>query len=156
MRFEASVAHAWLQLAERDAIVCDPLDIAREAQANLWAFSPREDQNVGIETESVTRFVEAVAASRHAALIDASAPAMTFYCWHDRQVRQLRFSLVSSSHGRLPFARAPRAVALRDVVASVVHDDWLNPAWGAQDDSGSGSAPPAEFQAFVLALNGRA
>lgn len=28
---------------------------------------------------------------------------MTFYCWHDEQASQLRFSLVSASHGRLPF-----------------------------------------------------
>jgi hypothetical protein len=28
---------------------------------------------------------------------------MLMYCWHDEQAGQLRLSLVSASHGRLPF-----------------------------------------------------
>ncbi|WP_017917503.1 hypothetical protein ACQR5W_08175 [Xanthomonas sacchari] len=134
MRFEDAVAHAWLQQAANAAIVVDGDDIQHEANANLWAFSPREDHAAGIDVASVARFVEAAAEDRQATLRAQAAPAMTFYCWHDGQARQLRFSLVSSAHGRLPFRVPTRHTPLPALVERIVHDDWLNPQWGAADE----------------------
>jgi len=52
---------------------------------------------------------------------------MIFYCWHDFQVRQLRFSLVSKSHGRLPFGcETKQTTDLSSVIEQIVHGDWLN------------------------------
>jgi len=133
MRFEGSAAHAWLQQAAGDAIVIDGEDMLHEARSNLWAFSPREDQHAGLDAESVAWFVATVADSRQAALRAQGLPAMTFYCWHDGQARQLRFSLVSSAHGRLPFAGPVRHAPLREIVERAVHADWLDPHWGAAD-----------------------
>lgn len=142
MRFEGWVAHAWLQQAADDAIVVDGEDMQHEARSNLWAFSPRDDQHAGLDAESVARFVEAVADSRQAALRAQGLPAMTFYCWHDGQARQLRLSLVSSAHGRLPFAGPVRHVPLREIVDRAVHADWLDPHWGAADSDAA--APTSE------------
>lgn len=133
MRFEDAVAFAWLQQASGEAIVVDGEDIGHEAHANLWAFSPSAEQSAGIDVASVARFVEAVADDRQATLRAQAAPAMTFYCWHDGQARQLRFSLVSSAHGRLPFRVPIRQTPLPALVERIVQADWRNPRWGAAD-----------------------
>ena len=47
---------------------------------------------------------------------------MVLYWWHDRQAGQLRFSLVSAAHGRLPFgARVVPAPSVRAIA-----EDWLS------------------------------
>jgi hypothetical protein len=156
MRFEDSVVHEWLQLARGDEIVVDDGDINREARENMWVFSPRDDQLGRIDTATAMRFVEEIIRSRRAALSDEALPGMSFYCWHDHQARQLRFSLVSSSHGGLPFACEIREVDLAGIVGSVVEDDWLNPDWGEEDDIGTEARSPDGLKVFVLKLNARA
>jgi hypothetical protein len=156
MRFEDSIAHEWLQLARSDEIVVDNSDINREAQGNLWVFSPPDDQLERLDTEAVMRFVDEVIRSRHAVLSDGRLPDMTFYCWHDHQARQLRFSLVSSSHGRLPFACEVKRVDLRSVVCAVVHDDWLNPNWGEEGDAAPSDCSLDGLQVFAFKLNAEA
>jgi hypothetical protein len=153
MRFEDSIAHEWLQPASSGDIVVDDNDINQEARENLWVFSPRDDQLEKLDTDTVMRFVDEVIRSRHAVLSDGALPAMTFYCWHDHQARQLRFSLVSSSHGRLPFACEVKEVELRRVVGSVVQDDWLNPDWGRETDASPAARSPSGLQVFALKLN---
>lgn len=153
MRFEDSVAHEWLQLAKSDEIVVDDGDLYREARENMWVFSPRDDQLGRIDTATVMRFVDEIIRSRRAALSDNALAEMNFYCWHDHQARQLRFSLVSSSHGGLPFACEVREVDLAGIVASVVQDDWLNPNWGEEDGTRAEAHPPDGLKVFVLKLN---
>ena len=133
MRFEDAVAQTWLQQAADAAIAIDGDDIQHEAQANLWAFSPRDARSAGIDVASVARFVEAVAEHRQATLRMQAQPALIFYCWHDGQARQLRFSLVSSAHGRLPFRAPIRQTPLPVIAERIVQADWLNPRWGAAD-----------------------
>lgn len=69
---------------------------------------------------------------------------MTFYCWHDVQMRAIRFSLVSSSHGRLPFGCATRTVDdLLTVTRQVVERDW-NSAVYFHDDLADAVLPDQE------------
>jgi len=77
---------------------------------------------------------------------------MIFYCWHDRQARQLRFSLVSSAHGRLPFACEIEVTDMAGVVGSIVQDDWLNPNWGQDDGSDAKPRLPLALPVFVHEL----
>jgi len=152
MRFEDSLAHEWLQLARGDGIVVDDADINWEARENMWVFSPREDQLERVDTDTTMRFVDEIIHLRRTALSDRRLPEMIFYCWHDHQARQLRFSLVSSSHGRLPFAREVQQVDLRSIVGSVVHNDWLNPGWGEQEHAGPATPSPDGLQVFAVKL----
>lgn len=152
MRFEDSLAHEWLQLARGDGIVVDDADINWEARENMWVFSPREDQLERVDTDTTMRFVDEIIHLRCTALSDRRLPEMIFYCWHDHQARQLRFSLVSSSHGRLPFAREVQQVDLRSIVGSVVHNDWLNPSWGEQEHAGPATRSPDGLQVFAVKL----
>ncbi|MBB5884696.1 hypothetical protein DYQ93_07190 [Xanthomonas sp. LMG 8992] len=153
MQFEDSVAHAWLQQAADAVIVIDGDDIQHEANANLWAFSPRDAQSTGIDVGSMTLFVEAVADHRQATLRAQGAPAMTFYCWHDGQARQLRFSLVSSAHGRLPFRVPIQQTPLPVIVERIVQADWLNPQWGAADAEDDAMQASEALPVYVRTLH---
>lgn len=140
-------------MAEDDAIVVDPEDINHEALANMWCFSPGEDAASDVRPEDLAHFVGQVLEARRRRLAaDGHAP-MWFYCWHDAQTRQLRFSLVSVAHGRLPF-RGPiqQGAALLAIAERAVHGDWFNPQWGLVPDSGMADDEPSPLPVFVAHL----
>ena len=115
----------WFEMAKADEVVIDDEDINYEALENQWIFSPREDELEGLTPEAVTKFVQAVFEARREWLRSHRAAPMLFYCWHDFQARQLRFSLVSASHGRLPFGCQLEETSLESVTTRVVRIDWL-------------------------------
>ncbi len=135
----------------------DPSDIIAEARANMWVFSPTEDQARAITTRGVRDFIKAIGEERRSRLAGA---AMLFYCWHDRQARQLRFSLVSQSHGSLPFGCIVRQTDdPNEVARSIVKDDWCNPKWplvkvdtDPAADADSDPTTPHVLTVFVLRL----
>ncbi|WP_230630101.1 hypothetical protein [Comamonas testosteroni] len=119
----------WLTMARDDEIVVDATDINHEASSNLWCFSPDDEESLGISAEALADFIGQVMATRQEQL-SGNAP-MLFYCWHEAQTRQLRFSLVSAAHGRLPFGCAvDPAAKLASIAADIVEKDWLNAEWG--------------------------
>ncbi|WP_242607271.1 hypothetical protein [Comamonas thiooxydans] len=78
---------------------------------------------------------------------------MLFYCWHDAQTRQLRFSLVSSTHGRQPFGCAISPSAeLAAVAEHIVKKDWLNADWGKTGPNGPGAKTALSLPVFVANL----
>ncbi len=93
----------WLDEVAADTVVIRPDDINAEARGNLWTFALEPEQQAAVTTAEVEEFVQAVAAARARSLAECGH-AMLFYCWHDVQAGQLRLSLVSPLHGRLPFA----------------------------------------------------
>ncbi|MCI1050217.1 MULTISPECIES: hypothetical protein [Stenotrophomonas] len=118
----ADLLESWFQFATEDALVMDLEHINAEARGNLCAFSPPAE--VTLDVEQVVAFLHRVAAHRSAQI---AGHAMTFYCWHDMLVRQLRLSLVSSEHGRLPFGcHLIETTDIRSVVQAIVVDDWNN------------------------------
>ncbi|MBA0224135.1 hypothetical protein [Stenotrophomonas maltophilia] len=118
-----ALLESWFQFAAEDALVIDPGCITAEARGNLCAFSPPPD--TFLDVAPVVAFVHRVAAYRAA---QVAGHAMTFYCWHDAMVRQLRLSLVSSQHGHLPFGCHHVATTdVRSIVQAIVVDDWNNP-----------------------------
>ena len=140
---QSTTVNKWLALAQDDAVAIDSSDINQEAMTNMWRFSPTDEELPEIHAADIIAFISQVIAARRNAL---GTDDMLFYCWHDAQCGQLRFSLVSRSHGRLPFRCAVRETHdLALIVHSVVNEDWHG--------DGDGDAAPhdtLEHLPFVL------
>ena len=93
----------WLAEMAADGVVVRPDDINAEARGNLWTFSLSPEQAAAVTPSDVEEFVRAVAGTRSRWLATNGDGHMLLYCWHDAQAGQLRLSLVSVTHGRLPF-----------------------------------------------------
>ena len=120
----STVLTDWLSMAKNDAVEIDPDDINHEAMSNMWRFSPTDEETPQIAAADIVAFVGEVIAARRSAL---AGEDMLFYCWHDAQCRQLRYSLVSRSHGRLPFRCEVRETQDLSLIAErVVNGDWRN------------------------------
>ena len=102
-----SIFGDWFKEVSSDILVIDETESGLEIEArnNLWSFSISSDQIQGLTKFDVTVFLEDVIESRRQQIIQqfSGQHSMIFYCWHDEQAGQLRFSLVSVSHGCLPF-----------------------------------------------------
>jgi hypothetical protein len=120
----------WFDMVKDHEICIDEEDINNEALENVWHFSPREDEEEGITAEAVAEFIRAVIEEFREALSEPPPVPMLFYCWHDFQERTICFSLVSPSHGRLPFGCIPvETDDLMLITTRVVILDWLNPCY---------------------------
>jgi hypothetical protein len=125
----------WLEMARDDAITVDPEDIRAEAIDNMWCFSPRDDEMDAISEQSLVTLLEHLIDARRQWLLRHRLRPMTFYCWHDPAARQLRFSLVSSSHAQLPFVcKLDTSHSLQSIARQVVVADWLNDKYFSSDD----------------------
>jgi hypothetical protein len=93
----------WLPDVVADAVIVDPGNIAAEARGNQWSFSITLEMAAAVSITDVEAFAAGVADARRAWLSVRGAGPMVLYWWHDEQAGQLRFSLVSAAHGRLPF-----------------------------------------------------
>lgn len=141
-----------------DEVIAAPDDIWSEARGNLWSFSITAQQAATLGIEEVTSFVHAVAAARGRRLSARGSAPMLFYCWHDEQAVQLRFSLVSASHDRLPFGCA---VAKTDGLDSIVSSFLSSPyhdgiPQSAMSEAGPDSKdnPEVVLPVWVLSLPG--
>jgi hypothetical protein len=126
----------WLTEVVADPIVVLPEDIIAEARGNLWTFGLDNGQRGAVTSASVEEFVRAVVAARGRWLAEHSAGPMRFYCWHDAQARQLRFSLVSAGNAALPFDCPVEAAAdlcriVREFLASAEVSPIPLPVWVA-------------------------
>lgn len=106
-----------------DCIVVRPDDILAEARGNLWSFSLSPEQLAVVKIEDIERFAAAVADARRVWLARQQLGPMILYWWSDRQAGQLRFSLVSAVHERLPFSCEVDRTATLETVAA----EWLTP-----------------------------
>ncbi|SDG68322.1 hypothetical protein [Janthinobacterium sp. YR213] len=120
----STVVNNWFSMAKDDAVEIDPDNINHEAMTNMWSFSPTDEETPQIHATDIVAFIGELIAARSSALVGEE---MLFYCWHDAQCRQLRFSLVSRSHGRLPFRCEVRETQDLSLIADrVVNGDWRN------------------------------
>ena len=103
MALATSPFSGWLAEVEAAAVVVQPDDIIAEAHGNLWTFGLDDDQRAAITSDEVEAFIRAVFIARGRWLTVRQAGPMRFYCWHDAQAGQLRFSLVSAAHDFLSF-----------------------------------------------------
>jgi hypothetical protein len=129
------VLSKWLDMVKDVDIVIDEDDINEEAVKNWWSFSPTEEEDEGITAEAVAELVQAVIEDCRAVLSEPPPAPMLFYCWHDFQDRTLNFSLVSASHGRLPFGCLTiETDDLLLITTRIVMLDWLHPAYFTPGD----------------------
>ncbi|OEZ72924.1 hypothetical protein JAB5_09830 [Janthinobacterium sp. HH103] len=139
----STVFSNWLAMAKDDPVEIDPDDINHEARTNMWSFSPTDEETPQIHAADIVAFIGKVIAARRSAL---AGEDMLFYCWHDAQCRQLRFSLVSRSHGRLPFRcelRETQDLAL--IAERVVNGDWRNEDFMQAPSEDGDAQEPAPF-----------
>ena len=145
----STVLSNWLAMARDDAVEIDPDDINHEAMTNMWSFSPTDEETPQIHAADIVEFIGEVIAARRGAL---TGEDMLLYCWHDAQCRQLRFSLVSRSHGRLPFRCELRETQDLTLIADrVVNGDWRNEdVMQAPSEEGDEQEPaPSYLPVFV-------
>jgi len=116
----------WLTEVSTDCILLNPDDINAEAHGNLWSFTLSSEQVAAVSKTDVVDFIQTVAASRGEWLTTHASGPMLFYCWHDEQAGQLRFSLVSAKHGHLPFGcEVVAADQLGTIVQSFLGSSYL-------------------------------
>lgn len=116
----------WHEMAKLDDIKIAPDDINYEAIQNMWCFSPSDDDLPWVSEEGLVAMLESLIGLRRQSLLQRQCPAMQFYCWHDSQVRQLRFSLVSALHERLPFGcEIDTTCSLQSIAKRIISMDWL-------------------------------
>lgn len=108
----------WLSEFESSEIHVNPSVINDEAIANLWAFSPVRDSSLTEWNDFISR----LAAIRNDQLghMGTGVGTMRLYIWHDQKAGQLRLSLVSTSHGCLPFSASVASASLDDVLRSLL------------------------------------
>ena len=148
----SAVINNWLAMAKDDAVEIDPDDINHEAMSNMWSFSPTDEETPQIHAAEIVAFIGELIAARRSAL---AGEEMLFYCWHDAQCRQLRFSLVSRSHGRLPFRCELRETQDVSLIAErAVNGDWRNenPMQAPSEQGDEEEAAPFILPVFVVAV----
>lgn len=149
---QSAVLNNWLAMAKDDAVEIDPDDINHEAMSNMWSFSPTDEETPQIHAAEIVAFIGELIAARRSAL---AGEEMLFYCWHDAQCRQLRFSLVSRSHGRLPFRCELRETQDVSLIAErAVNGDWRNenPMQAPSEQGDEEEAAPFILPVFVVAV----
>ncbi len=95
------------------------LDLFREAQGNLCVFTTCNAEAGTLQLQDIVQALHNVTETREQQLIEqyGSKHPMVFYCWVDAQAGQLRFSLVSAFHQKLPFGCTIKTVErLADIV----------------------------------------
>ena len=149
---QSAVLNNWLTMAKDDAVEIDPDNINHEAMSNMWSFSPTDEETPQIHAADIVAFIGELIAARSCAL---AGEEMLFYCWHDAQCRQLRFSLVSRSHGRLPFRCELRETQDVSLIAErAVNGDWRNEQYmqAPSEEGDEEEAAPFILPVFVVAV----
>lgn len=143
----------WLNDVVSDEIVIDRDDINKEGNSNLWgfSFSDEEIRMQGLTLQEAKDFIQEVVRARKArrAALRLPAGSLIFYCWVDFLLGQLRFSLVSASHGRLPFGARLQAVDDAEVILESWLKIYLLPAIPPEDDFEEEEAEDEEWTVEV-------
>jgi hypothetical protein len=101
-------------------------DVLAEAHENLFLLAPTKAELAFLTAPVIEEWLQAVLAGKRRQLRAqrGSHYPMQFYCWHDAQATQLRFSLVSAA-AALPFGCALRLVDLSVIVQEFLAQEYL-------------------------------
>ncbi|MDQ2799311.1 MAG: hypothetical protein M3Y13_06675 [Armatimonadota bacterium] len=158
MRPDGNPFEAWLAEVVSDVLVVDvsAQGLEREATGNLWTFSLSQSQARALSIGDVLAFLFTIEQARERQIWERSGAAnpMVLYCWFDEQAGQLRLSLVSACHSRLPFgAKIEETEDLARVVGQFLNSlylDGIPPDEFAAQDFNGGSAGGGDGQAILL------
>src|SRR5689334_14862941 len=79
-------------------------DLQQEIRTNSWMISLNAEKRASISRQEIVHFFYNVIGNRSDQIRKAGVKhGMWFYVWHDQQASQLRFSLISDFHLKLPF-----------------------------------------------------
>lgn len=123
-------------LDDPDEIITDPLIIAvgpdagrYEPNENMWCLGMSAAHAAATPAVAIIAFLQQVIANRNCQLMERFGiqHPMVFYAWVDKQVGQLRFSLVSGQGVRPPFRAEIRCITQPDpliqhYLAIMTHD----------------------------------
>jgi hypothetical protein len=114
----------WLAKVAADQITVDSSNIDKESHSNHWSFSISSAEAAVCDSLGIEQFITSVIDCRCASLLaqNAELKSMLFYCWHDEMASQIRFSMISASHDRMPFGGTIQIEPeLSQITASFLH-----------------------------------
>lgn len=102
---------SWKQAVGLVEIVNDTLfvgdsidDLQTEVAQNAWSISMSDYEKLSLTADDLQEFLDAVLINRASQLRQVDVDhGLIFYVWFDAQALQLRFSLISDFHEKLPF-----------------------------------------------------
>lgn len=122
---KSDLIRSWFEDAVDGAVVFDVRDINAEANRNLRYFDVPPGMAAPPDVTDVEAFVANVVEARRHHLQSLESSSVAMYWWHDELAGQLRYSLVSASHRRLPFAARVKQVESVGSIAA----EWLSSPW---------------------------
>jgi len=125
-----------------------------EANENLFYLGPTGFELALLTAPNVEKWLHAVLAGKRWQLLAQRGRhyPMQFYCWHDAQASQLRFSLISAA-AALPFSCALRLVELPVVTQAFLAQERLLfdvNIFTPDSDTGRLASAQAAAEEFVL------
>ena len=99
-------------------------DLSAELANNTWFISMSKAEREKYTVNELSHFINAVIDNRHSLLSVLNIQhAMYFYLLHDKQACQLRFSLISDFHDKLPFTASVIHSELNTIVGEFLKSD---------------------------------
>ncbi|MCB2408626.1 hypothetical protein [Hymenobacter lucidus] len=124
-------------------------DLFLEAQHNEHALSLTAAQAQSLTVEDLRQMIYHIIAAKREQLqhIRGSSYAMQFYCWHDEQAGQLRFSLIAAA-AMLPFGCRVQLVAeVADILQPFLTSSYLDGiSWSELEEA----TPSFEADEYLL------
>jgi hypothetical protein len=106
--------------------LCTSDDVLMEARENLFSLVPAKAELALLTAPAIEEWLQAtlVGKRRQLRAQRGSHYPMQFYCWHDAQATQLRFSLVSAA-ATLPFGCTLHLADLSVIVQEFLTQEYL-------------------------------
>jgi hypothetical protein len=113
---------AYDPLADFDEIITDKIfigtdtnDLQEEIRQNTWWISLSQQQVEQLTPDDLREFINRIIDNRRQQVLTAQTDhGMYFYLWFDEMACQLRFSLISDVHEKLPFGCNVNQIATPD------------------------------------------
>jgi hypothetical protein len=105
-------------------VITDPIyigltedDLDQELKTNTWLISCSQEETIHLTSEDFKQFFDAVIENRKQQIQTSGLDhSMLFYLWYDAQAVQLRFSIISDFHAKLPFRATLNIVPSMDLI----------------------------------------
>jgi hypothetical protein len=103
-------------------------DLKTEIKNNTSFISINSIDKSKIKLDDLLEFYEALISKKSEQIKETlSSHRMIFYTWFDEQASQLRFSLISDSHEKLPFGAAIISTDLAEIITMFLDSEGMIP-----------------------------
>lgn len=128
-------------------------DLQQEIRTNTWHISMSIEDVAIISRQEIVHFFYNVMNNRKDQIRQSGVKhGMWFYVWNDRQASQLRFSLISNFHQKLPFRAETRPETLETIIDQFLYVYDHSPASVLESDDYDEAEQSSEddISTFVL------